>query len=124
MNSEKNMETAEKLEYIKTYDPLGAEKLKRLLERKETLKTGNVYGERFTDRQFFLMFEPLLAGAFEKARILEALISGEKTISDLAQKLGLAPDIVFRHLKDMMKGNLVEIVGYRERDGLFRKKVD
>jgi DNA-binding MarR family transcriptional regulator len=118
------METTEKLEYIKNYDPAGAEKLKRLLDRKEALKTGNVYGERFTDRQFSLVFEPLLRMSFEKARILEILARGEGTIRDLSEKLGLREDMVFRHLKDMMKGNLVEIAGHRERDAIFRIKID
>ncbi|MBA4416389.1 MAG: hypothetical protein C0392_00535 [Syntrophus sp. (in: bacteria)] len=118
------METTEKLEYIRNYDPAGAEKLKRLLDRKDALKTGNVYGERFTDRQFSLVFEPLLRMSFEKARILEALLSWEETIWGLSERLGLKEDVVFRHLKDMMKGNLVEIAGHRERDALFRRKVD
>jgi DNA-binding MarR family transcriptional regulator len=118
------MDTAEKLEYISNYDPAGADKLKRLLDRKDALKTGNVYGERFTDRQFSLVFEPLLKMSLEKARILETLLSWEETIRGLSERLGLKEDVVFRHLKDMVKGNLVEIAGHKGRDALFRKKVD
>jgi hypothetical protein len=43
-------DVVDKLTFIGTHDPEGAERLKRLLDRKDTLNTGNVYGERFTDR--------------------------------------------------------------------------
>ena len=62
--------------FIKSIDPEGGERLKRLLERKSLLLDRNVYGERFTERQFDLVFDPLLASAYEKAQILE-LLGGE-----------------------------------------------
>ena len=61
------------LDYIKAQDPEGGERLKRLLERRSLLLDRNIYGERFTERQFDLVFDPLLRSAYEKAQILELL---------------------------------------------------
>ena len=63
------MGTEEKLQFIKSIDPEGGDRLSRLLERKSLLLDKNVYGERFTDRQFNLVFDPLLTSAYEKAQI-------------------------------------------------------
>jgi hypothetical protein len=115
-------ETDEQLDFIRIHDPEGAERLKRLLDRKSALKEGNVYGEKFTDRQFDLVFDPLLAMSFDKARMLQSLESGEDTIKGLSEKLGLKEDLTFRHLKDLIKRNQVEMAGHEGRHGLFRKK--
>jgi DNA-binding transcriptional ArsR family regulator len=115
------MEIEEKLDYIKTHYPEGAEKLTRLLGKKDALKAGNVYGEKLTDRQFSLVLAPLLRAAFERARILEALAEGDSTIRSLSEKTGMGPDTVFNHMKDLLKRNIIEIGGHEERDALFRK---
>ena len=112
----------EKLDFIRIYDPEGADKLKRLLDRKDALKAGNVYGERFTDRQFSLVFDPILALTFDKARVLEAVWNGEGTVKGLAAKLGLKEDMVFRHIKELMKRNFIEIAGHEGRHAVFKRK--
>ncbi len=116
------MEIEEKLEYIKSIDPEGSERLRRLLERKSFLLDKNVYGERFTDRQFDLVFDPLLTSAYEKARILELLTGQDQTVSALATGLSMDKARVFDHLKDLLKKNMVEIAGYAERHPVFRKR--
>jgi hypothetical protein len=116
------MEMAEKLDFIKTYDPEGAERLLRLLNRVDALKAGNVYGETFTDRQFSLVFDPLLEASFERAKILEALAKKENTIPGIAEQVGMRSDKVFSCIKDLMKKNQVEMAGHQERDAVFRRK--
>ena len=116
------MGTEEKLQYIKSIDPEGGERLRRLLERKSLLLDKNVYGERFTERQFNLVFDPLLGSAFEKAQILEVLGEKETTVANLAERLSLDKARVFDHLKDLIKKNLVEIAGFEERHPVFRKR--
>jgi DNA-binding MarR family transcriptional regulator len=116
------METDEKLQFIKTHDPDGAARLERLIGKKDALKEGNVYGERFTDRQFSLVFNPLLDTTFERARILEVLSQNAGTVPGLSEKLGIGKDRVFTHIKEMMRKNLVEIAGHEGRDPLFRGK--
>ena len=112
----------EMLAYVRTQDPQGAEKLEKLLKRKETLMSGNVYGERLTGRQFSLVFDPLLARAVDRSRILENLVPGERTVPALASELGISADVVFDHVKELLRRDLVEIAGYEDRDALYRRK--
>jgi hypothetical protein len=120
MNDQTNI--SEKVDFIKTYDPEGAAKLERLLGKKDALKEGNVYKERFTDRQFSLVFTPLLDSSLERAKVLEALSKGEDTIYGLSDKLKIGTERIFTHIKELMRKNLVEIAGHKDRDAIFRKK--
>lgn len=110
------------LEYVRRHDPDGAEKLQRLLERKDVLAAGNSYGERMTERQFSLVFDPLLTRAVERSQILESLGTEPASISDLARTLGMTARTVFDHLKELSRRDLVEISGYADRCALYRRK--
>jgi hypothetical protein len=117
------MNVTEKIDFIKTFDPDGAARLERLLGKEETLKTtGNIYKERFTGRQFSLVFDPLIDAVFERARVLEVLSKGNDTIPGIATKLCIGKDKVFNHTKDLMRKNLIEIASHEGRDAQFRKK--
>ncbi len=116
------MELEEKLEFIRAYDPEGMEKLKRLLDRKSYLTDKNVYGETFTERQFNLVFDPLLRAGFDRARILKALSEKEDTVPGLAEKVSLEQSRTFDYMKDLLKRNLVEIIGFEERHPVYRKR--
>jgi DNA-binding MarR family transcriptional regulator len=111
-----------KLAYIRSHDPDGADKLENLLRKKDVLMTGNSYGERMTERQFSLVFDPLLARAVERSQILENLGSGAASVPDLSRKLGIAAHVVFDHLKELSRRDLVEVSGYEERSALYRRK--
>jgi hypothetical protein len=112
-----------RLTFIKTFDPDSAARLERLLGKEETLEaTGNIYKERFTGRQFSLVFNPLIDAAFERAQVLEVLSKGNDTIPGIAAKLSLGKDRVFTHIKDLMRKNLIEIASHEARDATFRKK--
>ena len=115
-------EITEKMEFIRTFDPDGAARLERLIGKKENLLNKNVYGEGFTERQFSLVFAPLLDAAFERARILETLSKGDEMIPALSSKLSMDKQRVFNCMKELMKKNLVEIAHHEGRDALFRKK--
>lgn len=84
--------------------------------------TGNVYGERFTARQFSLVFDPLLKRAVERAHILENLRRAPASVPQLAEALSLKPNIVFDHIKELSRRDSVEIAGYDDRDALYRRK--
>lgn len=116
------MEREEKLEYIKSVDPEGGERLRRLLDRKSFLMDRNIYNERFTERQFNLVFDPLLASAYEKARILELLGEKDSTVAALAAKLSMDKARIFDHLKDLLRKNMVDVAGYEERHPVFHKR--
>jgi hypothetical protein len=120
MDEQTNIE--EKLDFIRTQDPEGAAKLERLLGKKGALKEGNVYNEKFTDRQFSLVFNPLLDASLERAKVLEALSKSEGTIYGLSDKLNVGKEKIFNHIKELMRKNLVEIAGHKDRDAIFRRK--
>ena len=112
----------DKLDYIASQDPASMERLKRLLDKKSFLLDKNIYGEQFTDRQFNLVFDPLLRTALDRARILELLAEKDNTIPALSGRLSMETWRVFDYLKDLLKNNLVEIVGYEERNPLFKRR--
>ena len=112
----------EMITYVRSMDPEGAQKLEKLLEKKESLMKENVYKERFTQRQFSLVFDPLLKRAVERVRILESIGNSEMSVPALALELGLAANIVFDHMKELLRRDLVTIAGYEERNALYRRK--
>jgi hypothetical protein len=112
----------ERLDYIGKHDPAGLERLKRLLERKSYLLDSNVYGERFTERQFDLVFNPLMRAAYDRARILEALSEKDNTVPVLSERLELEAFQAFDYMKDLLKNNQVEVAGFDERNPIFRRK--
>ena len=112
----------ETIAYVKSLDPEGAQKLERLLEKKGSLMEGNVYQEKFTQRQFSLVFDPLLKKALERARMLESIGRGKMSVPALSRELGIPADIVFDHMKELLRRDLVEITGYEERHALYRRK--
>jgi hypothetical protein len=116
------VDVQEKLDYIRSHDPDGAERLKRLIDKKGYLTDKNVYGECFTERQFSLVFDPLLDAAYDRARMLEAIGDGQATVPALSRRLGIAAFKVFEYIKDLLKKNQVEIAGHEGRDPLYRKK--
>ncbi len=110
------------IEFVRTFDPEGAEKLERLLKKQDILMKGNVYGERFTALQFSLVFDPLLRRAVERSHILENLGRGPATVPELARALDLKPNTVFDHIKELVRRDRVEIAGYDDRDARYRRK--
>jgi len=116
------MNVEETLDFIKTQDPEGMEKIKRLLDRKGFLLEKNVYGETFTERQFNLVFDPLLRNGYDRARVLQALSEKDNTVPGLAAKLSMEEWRMFDYIKDLLKRNMVEIAGSDNRHPVYRKR--
>ncbi len=92
--------------------------------RNGSLLEGNAYQERFTERQFSLVFDPLLKRAHERARMLESMQRAARSVPALAKETGLATNVVFDHMKELLRRDLVEIAGYEDRYALYRKRSD
>jgi DNA-binding MarR family transcriptional regulator len=116
------VQISETIEFIGRYDQESAARLKRLLDRKPSLREENVYGEAFTERQFALVFTPLVEKAFARAKILELLGRSEGRVRSIAGTLNLSPETTFRHIKELMRRNLVEIIRFEEREPVFGRK--
>ncbi len=118
------MDREQKLTLIKTQDPDSAARLERLLGKREMLEgEGNIYGEKFTGRQFSLIFDPLIDAALERAQVLEVLSKGDDTIPGISSTLGLRKDRIFTHIKELLRKNLIEIANHEGSDAIFRKKL-
>jgi hypothetical protein len=116
------MQIDETIDFIRLYDRESADRLKRLLDKRGFLRERNVYGEAFTERQFTLIFEPLLEKALARARILEALGRSDGRVRSIAGSLDMSPEKVFQHMKELMRRNLVKIVRFEERQPVFCRK--
>jgi hypothetical protein len=114
--------TGEKLAFIEEHHQDALVRLKRLFDRKGFLMDENAYGERFTERQFDLVFQPLLDAAWIRAQILASLSKEDKTVIRLARELSLTNEAVFDHLKELLRKNMVEIKGSEDRHPIFRKR--
>ncbi len=116
------MDIGERLDFIRRFDPEAAERLERLLRKKGFLMEGNVYGERFTERQFLLIFQTLLDTAAEQARILESLTGRKATVVDLSGLLKLDPARVFSHMRELVRRNMVGIEAYDGQDPVYGRR--
>ena len=75
-------------------DPERGERLSRSIERKSLLLDKNVYGERFTERQFDIVFDPLLRFCLREGTDIGAsgrqgpygCIAGSKTFHGQGQR--------------------------------------
>ncbi|MEO0096202.1 MAG: hydrogenase iron-sulfur subunit [candidate division WOR-3 bacterium] len=68
---------------------------------------GNVYGEKITPEDYDKRLEEILYEEYTKARILRLLKSENLPTPQIAQKLKIAPDIVFKCVCSLQeKGNL------------------
>lgn len=105
-----------------TFDPDGAEKAGKAPKKRGALMRGSAYGKRFTERQFFNIFNPLLARAVERVRMLEKIQQEAISVSALAKILGLPAKVVFEYMKELLKRDFVEIVGHKNRYALYKKK--
>ncbi len=111
----------ERLAAVRALDPEGADRLTALLERWERLSVQNVYGETFTARQFSLVAEPLVSLHEERARLLELLSDGKVSLCDLSAGLRMDPHRVFGHVKELLRRDLLRIVGFREGKALLAR---
>ncbi len=113
------MDIMDRLNFIKKYDPDGAARIEKLLSKKDGLQQSNAYGESFTERQFYLVFNPLIDAAWERAKILEVLSGGDTTIIHIAGVLQMERSRVFNHIKELKRRGLIEISGYDGRDPIY-----
>jgi len=99
---------AVQLAEIRTADPELADKLAMLVEKRDALCTkGNVYGERYSERQIELSMGHVMETEVLRARILNSLKGAPKSVPDLAQRLGLESSVVLTHLVELRRRNRI-----------------
>ena len=104
------------MKLIRSEDPELADKLARLLEKEEVLRSeGNVYGERYSSRQIELSFGKIVQTEVQRARVLKALRKGPTSVKKLATALKLAPSEVLAHIVELRRRNRVALHHIEER---------
>jgi len=96
--------------FIEKWDPFSAKKIRALLEKRPALvDEANVYGERYTDRQFQISLDQILRREMIRSRICEFVSEQEKPVRVIAQDMGMPPDKVLRHIVELRRRGLVVV---------------
>lgn len=96
--------------FIEKWDPFSAKKIRALLEKRPALvDEANVYGERYTDRQFQISLDQILRREMIRSRICEFVSEQEKPVRVIAQDMGMPPDAVLRHIVELRRRGLVVV---------------
>jgi len=96
--------------FIEKWDPFSATKIRALLEKGPALvDEANVYGERYTDRQFQISLDQILRREMIRSRICEFVSEQEKPVRVIAQDMGMPPDAVLRHIVELRRRGLVVV---------------
>jgi len=124
------METAQKgqhgldrkamLAFIEKQLPDMAGKLRRLEEKESFLKTRNVYGELYSDRQIQICYDAIFRTEYLRCRILETARKEPLSVKRIAELLGETPGEILAQVVELRRKNLVAIERIDERTPLYR----
>ena len=110
----------EMLAYIEEQRPDMGEKLKRLVDKEGFLKSKNVYGELYADRQVNICYDAIFHTEFLRCRILEALRGEAKSVKRVAEELDLPPGEILWEVVELRRKNLVALERLEDRTPLYR----
>ncbi len=110
----------EMLATIEKQRPDMGEKLKKLVEKEGFLKSRNVYGELYADRQINICYDAIFHNEFLRCRILEALKEEAKSVKQLAEQLDLPPGEILWEVVELRRKNLVLLERVEDRTPLYR----
>ncbi len=109
----KKLETAEAA--------LTSEKIRWVIgKRTPFLETGNIYGEIFTEHEFNRAVEMIIVEETQVQEILGGLKEGARSVKDLAKRLDIPPERVFRYITALQRKNLVALQGVNGRSPVFQ----
>jgi coenzyme F420-reducing hydrogenase delta subunit/Pyruvate/2-oxoacid:ferredoxin oxidoreductase delta subunit/DNA-binding transcriptional ArsR family regulator len=81
-----------------------------LAKEREMLEAGNVYGEKVPLEKWNRVFDDALADRYVQHSILRLARRSPMNAGEIGRLLGLAPRVVLRHLVELKRQNLVEMV--------------
>jgi len=118
--SEKAPNRAEMLSFIEKQRPDMGEKLKRLVDKEGFLKSRNVYGELYADRQIHICYDAIFRTEFLRCRILETLRQEARSVKQVAEILGMSPGEILWEMVELRRKNLVGVEKIDDRTPLYR----
>ena len=109
----KKLETAEAV--------LAGEKIRWVMgKRTPFLDSGNVYSEVFTEHEFNRAIDMIIVEETEVQEILGELREGSRSVRDLAARLAIPSERVFRYVTALKRKNLVALENVSGRSPVFQ----
>ena len=105
---------------IEKQRPDMGEKLRMLLAKESFLKSKNVYGELYADRQVNICYDAIFQTEYLRARILEVTQEGARSVKEIAERLGKPPAEILREVVELRRKNLLSIERVEDRTPLYR----
>lgn len=103
-----NFERNEMISFIETVNPSAASRLNNLIEKKqELIEKGNVYGESYTERRFWLVVDPIIKIEYKRSQILQTIKNKALSVREIAKELRLSSKEVLLHITALRQRNLI-----------------
>jgi F420-non-reducing hydrogenase iron-sulfur subunit len=87
-------------------------------KERELLECGNKYGEVFTQHEMDRLLDDMVQEDYEAKRILLKL-KKPMSVKGIASELNLEPNVVFRHILDLKRHELIEIHDIRDNTPVY-----
>ena len=98
----------EMLSFIKSMNPSAASRLNSLIEKKQDLiEKGNVYGESYTERRYWLLVDPIIKIEYKRSRILQSINNAALSVREIAKEVDLPSKEVLQHITALRRRNKV-----------------
>jgi coenzyme F420-reducing hydrogenase delta subunit len=91
-------------------------------KERELLEEGNKYGEVFTQHEMDRLLDDMVREEYEAKRILLKL-KKPMSVKEISSELNLKPNVVFRHILDLKRHELVELHEIRDNTPTYVAKV-
>jgi len=85
----------------------------------EFVTDGNKYGEVFTSQEIGRLLDGVIVEEMASQQILALLAQGALSVKELAQRLDLSPPDVMRHVRALVRKELVGMREVRDRSPLY-----
>jgi len=91
-------------------------------KERELLEEGNKYGEVFTQHEMDRLLDDMVREEYEAKRILLKL-KKPMSVKEISSELNWKPNVVFRHILDLKRHELIELHEIRDNTPTYVAKV-
>jgi len=92
-------------------------------KERELLEEGNKYGEVFTQHEMDRLLDDMVREEYEAKRILLKL-KKPMSVKEISSELNWKPNVVFRHILDLKRHELIELHEIRDNTPTYIAKVE
>ena len=96
-------------------------RLRTLLGKEKLLVEGNVYGEKVDAGQFHQFLDQVFDDEIVRKSIVATLHGASLAVEALAERMGLGPAVVFRHILALQQKGLVEVDRIENGSPLYKR---